>query len=150
MTTDSPLAPRDRTLPAMLRRQAEVFGARPFLAIAGAAWSHRDVAAVAARRAGALRAAGVQRGDRVAVMCSNRAEFLETVLGCGWMGAVAVPINTASMRPQIEYVLSDSGARLLVIEDRFVERLGAVVPKAGWVVDGDLPAAGGAIAAEQL
>jgi crotonobetaine/carnitine-CoA ligase len=97
-----------------------------------------------------LRAAGVQRGDRVAVMCSNRAEFIETVLGCGWMGAVAVPINTASMRPQIEYVLSDSGARLLVIEDRFVERLGAAVPNAVWVVDGDWPTAGDAIAAEHI
>ena len=150
MTTDGPIAPRDRTLPAMLRRQADVFGARAFLSIAGATWSHGDMPAVAARRAGALHAAGVQRGDRVAVMCSNRAEFIETVLGCGWSGAVAVPINTASMRPQIEYVLSDSGAKLLVIEDRFVERLGGAVPCALWVVDGSWPAAADAIEAAAI
>src|SRR5262245_47641141 len=113
MTTDSPFAPHERTLPAMLARQAREFGGRPFLSIAGATWSHREAAEIAARRGGALRAAGIHRGDRVAVMCSNRAEFIETLLGCGWLGAVLVPINSASMRPQIGYVLADCGARLL-------------------------------------
>jgi crotonobetaine/carnitine-CoA ligase len=65
----------------------------------------------------------VQQGDRVAVMCSNRVEFLETVLGCGWIGAASVPINSASMGPQIQYLLADSGARLLVIEESFLDRL---------------------------
>jgi crotonobetaine/carnitine-CoA ligase len=148
--TIEPFAPPDRTLPAMLRRQAQTFGARPFLSIAGAGWSHRGVAAVAARRAAALRAAGVQRGDRVALMCSNRAECLETVLGCGWLGAVGVPINTASMRPQIEYVLSDSGAKLLVIEEPFVERLGAVRPSALWVVGDDWPHGADAVDAADI
>lgn len=119
-----PLPSRERTLPAMLRLGAERFGERPLVTLAGASWSHRDTAGVAARRAAALRAAGVARSERVALMCSNRVEFLETFLGCGWLGAVSVPINTASMGPQIEYFLADSGARLLVIEAAFIERLG--------------------------
>ena len=81
--------PGERTLPGLLQRQAQRFGERPFLEMPGAQWRHRDAMEVAARRGGALRAAGVERGDRVAVMCSNRVEFLETVLGCGWIGAVA-------------------------------------------------------------
>jgi crotonobetaine/carnitine-CoA ligase len=92
----------------------------------------------------------VQRGDRVAVMCGNRAECIETVLGCGWIGAVAVPINTASMRPQIEYVLSDCGATLLVIEERFAERLGRTPPCVLWIVDSGWPAAGDAIDAAAI
>jgi len=112
-----------RTLPAMLLGQAGRFGDRPFLSIAGARWSHRDAAAAAARCGAALRRAGIERGDRVAVLSGNRVELLEVVLGCGWIGAAAVPINTASMGPQIEYVLADSGARLLVIEAGLVERL---------------------------
>lgn len=117
------LAARERTLPALLRRQAEMHGDRPLMRIAGGDWSHRDAIDRAARRGAALHRAGVRRGERVAPMCSNRVEFVETFLGCGWIGAVAVPINTASMEPQIEYVLVDSGARLLVIDDRCVERL---------------------------
>lgn len=118
------LPPRERTLPAMLQHAAERFGDRPLVTLAGVSWSHRETAGIAARRAAALRAAGVVRSERVALMCGNRVEFLETFLGCGWLGAVSVPINTASMGPQIEYFLADSGARLLVIEAGFIERLG--------------------------
>jgi crotonobetaine/carnitine-CoA ligase len=126
MTTEvlQPLPPAERTLPAMLRHAAERFGDRPLLGIAGAAWAHRDAAAAAARRGAALRSAGLARGERVALMCGNRAEFIETFVGCGWIGAVSVPINSAAMGPQIEYFLANSGARLLVIEAPFVERLG--------------------------
>lgn len=115
-----------RTLPALLLRQAERFGDRPFLTIGEAHWRHRDAARAAARAGAALRCAGVGRGDRVALMSANRVECLEVFLGCGWIGAVSVPINTASMGPQIEYFLVDSGARMLVIEAGLVERLATV------------------------
>jgi crotonobetaine/carnitine-CoA ligase len=148
-----PLLPPQRTLPQLLRHAAERFGDRALLAMAGAAWTHRDAAGVAARRAAALRAAGVARGDRVAIMCSNRAEFLEAFIGCGWLGAVAVPINTAAMGPQIGYFLANSGARLLVIEAAFVERLAmaelsGTALQAIWVV-GDAPDAASTIAGVQ-
>ncbi len=138
------LTPPERTLAAMLRHGAARFAARPLCSIPGAQWSHRDAAEVAARRAGALRAAGIQRGDRVAVMCSNRAELLETFLGCGWLGAVCVPINVASMGPQIEYYLSNSGAKLLVIEKEFVGR--TKIGVTSWVVGDSYPPSGQSIA----
>jgi len=138
------IAPAERTLPAMLRRQARRHGERPFVRIAGAEWRHADAAGVAARCGAMLAAAGVRRGDRVAVMCGNRAELLEVVLGCGWIGAVAVPVHTAAMAPQIEYVLADSGARLLVIEAQWLGRLdnprrGAGALEAAWLVGGEPP-----------
>ena len=99
------------------------------LSAAGGSWTFREARDVAAGRAAALPARGVSAGDRVAILCSNRIEMLEIVLGCGWIGAIAVPINTAAMGPQIAYCLSNSGARLLVIEAQFVDRL-AHGPKA--------------------
>lgn len=121
MTTE--LMPTERTLPVMLQRLAAADGARPLMTMGEATWSRADAAAHAARRAGALQAAGVARGDRVALMCGNRPEFLEAFLGCAWLGAAAVPVNTASMGPQIEYLLANSGARLLVIDAGFLPRL---------------------------
>ena len=125
-TEPDPLPPARRTLPAMLERQAALFGDKPLLSIAGRQWVHADARAAAASRAGALAAAGVERGDRVALMSGNRLEVLETLGGCGWLGAAMVPINTASMAPQIEYFLADSAARLLVIESAFLDRLAGV------------------------
>ncbi|MFH0128645.1 ATP-dependent acyl-CoA ligase [Variovorax sp. VaC1] len=133
------MPPAQRTLPAMLQRQAERFGARPLLRMAGREWTHRDAAQAAAVRAGALAEAGAVRGDRIAVMCGNRIEFLETFLGAGWMGASVVPVNTASMGPQVEYFLANSEAKLLVIEAGFLERLvtadlGRTALREVWVV----------------
>lgn len=143
----SALPPVQRTLPAMLARQAERFGARPLLRIAGRSWTHADALRAAAGRAAALAQAGVRRGDRVAVMSGNRIEFLEVFLGCGWLGASMVPINTASMGPQIEYFLKNSEAGLLVIEAAFLDRLqvadlASTSLREIWVLD----AAGGAVA----
>ncbi|MDM0044141.1 ATP-dependent acyl-CoA ligase [Variovorax dokdonensis] len=118
-----PLPAAQRTLPAMLRHQAQTFGPRPALTIGQTRWTHGDVPENVARRAAALQQAGIGRGDRVALMCGNRIECLEAFLACGWIGAVAVPINTAAMGPQIEYFLANSGASLLVIEADFAARL---------------------------
>jgi carnitine-CoA ligase len=118
----------ERTVPRLLQGQAQRFGARPLLSMPGAQWTHSDAASRVAARAGALKSAGVQRGDRVALMCGNRIEMLEAVLACGWMGAVAVPVNTASMAAQLEHVLSDSGAKLLIAEAPYIDRLPRPLP----------------------
>ncbi|MBU1442953.1 MAG: ATP-dependent acyl-CoA ligase, partial [Gammaproteobacteria bacterium] len=122
----NPLSPGERTLPAMIQQQRVLFGSRPCVRIGDREWTHADVSDAASLRAASLADAGVTRGDRVALMSGNRIEFLEVFLGCGWMGAVSVPINTASMAPQIEYVLAQSKAVMLVIEAGFIERLQAV------------------------
>jgi crotonobetaine/carnitine-CoA ligase len=109
-------APEERTLPKMLARQAEQYGDRRLVSIAGHSLSYAQAKRAAAGYAGALDAAGIRPGDRVAIMCGNRPELLLTVLGCGWLGAIAVPINTASRGAQLEHILANSGARLMVIE----------------------------------
>ncbi len=115
-----------RTLPAMLKARAARNGAAPLFSDRTTTWTASDAAAIAARRAGALAAQGVKRGDRVAILCGNRAEFMEIVLGCAWLGAVAVPINTASRGMQLEHILRNSSARLLVAESHLVEAVHAL------------------------
>jgi crotonobetaine/carnitine-CoA ligase len=123
-------APLERTLPAMLMRQAERHGDKPLVSAGDARWTYAEAAAAAARIAGTLRIAGIGAGDRVAIICSNRIEFLGLLLGCGWLGAVAVPINVASRGPQLQHVLSNSSARLLVMETDYAENLAMLDPSA--------------------
>jgi carnitine-CoA ligase len=123
-------APADRTLPAMLIRQAERHGDKPLVSVGEMRWTYAETAAAAARIAGTLRAAGIGAGDRVAIICSNRIECLGLLLGCGWLGAIAVPINVASRGPQLKHVLSNSGARLLVVETDYAENLALLDPSA--------------------
>lgn len=122
-------APADRTLPVMLARQAERHAERPLVSAGEATWTYRETAAEAARVAGLLRDAGIQAGDRVAIICGNRIDFLGVMLGCLWLGAVAVPLNVASRGPQLQHVLQNSGARLLVLESAYAENLAMLAPE---------------------
>jgi crotonobetaine/carnitine-CoA ligase len=123
-------APADRTLPAMLTRQAEKFAQKTLVAAGDTTWTYADTREAAARFAGTLRSAGIAAGDRVAIICSNRIEFLEILLGCCWLGAIAVPINVASRGPQLQHILSNCGARLLVMEAAYAENLTYLDPRA--------------------
>ena len=87
-------------------RAALVFGDRTL--------THRELHERAQRLAGVLAAAGVGRGDRVALLLHNGFEFVESLLACHHLGAVAVPVNFRLAADEIAYILGDSGAVALV------------------------------------
>jgi carnitine-CoA ligase len=57
-----------------------------------------------------LKAKGVKKGDKVAVLLSNSPEFYYFWFGCAAIGAVLVPINTASTAYEIDYFITNSDA----------------------------------------
>jgi crotonobetaine/carnitine-CoA ligase len=116
----------ERTLPAMLRQQARRYGNRPLFIAGDVSISFEEAVPLAARFASTVASAGIRAGDRVALLCGNRAEFIESFLGCAWLGAVAVPINTAARGPQLAHFLQNSGARLLIIEAELLDALSYV------------------------
>jgi crotonobetaine/carnitine-CoA ligase len=133
-------APDQRSLPLMLQQRAAQFGARPLVRAGDTTWTFAQAPEVAARAAGRLAQAGIAPGDRVALMCANRPEFVELFLGCAWLGAILVPINTASRGVTLRHVLQNSGARLLVIEPDFLDALWHIdlptLPlEAVWLID---------------
>src|SRR5688572_28998458 len=122
MTSREPLnasrffAPGDRSVAVMLQAQAKKFGPKPLVQAGEQSWGFAETPELAARSAGRLQAAGVAPGDRVALICENRPEFIEIFLGAAWLGAILVPINTASRGLQLRHILENSGAKLMVIE----------------------------------
>ena len=78
-------------------------------------WSQLHVRVAAA--AAALRRRGVRAGDRVAIMMTNRPEFLETMFAANALGAIVVPVNFRLAPEEIAFILTDSGASLLVVEE---------------------------------
>ncbi len=68
----------------------------------------------ASRVAGGLRADGVGRGDRVAIRHGNGLDWVLSFLGTLLAGGVAVPVNTRFTDPEVDYVVSDSGASLVL------------------------------------
>ena len=70
--------------------------------------------------ANALRATGVGKGDRVALLLTNGVEFVETFLAVAKIGAVVVPLNWRLVPDELEFILKDSGSRTLVFAGDFV------------------------------
>ncbi|HTB02849.1 MAG TPA: class I adenylate-forming enzyme family protein [Bradyrhizobium sp.] len=85
--------------------------------------SWRDLAQQSAQVAAGLHKVGVRRGDRVAVLLGNRIEFVLTLFGAAHLGAVTVLLGTRQQKPEIAYVLSDCGAKLLIHEAALADRL---------------------------
>ena len=75
-----------------------------------------------------LQAAGVAPGDRVAVLAGNSPRYAEVFLACAKMGAIVVPLNWRLAPGENEYVLNDSGARVLVYEDELRDAVKAFAP----------------------
>jgi carnitine-CoA ligase len=113
----------ERTLPAMLTRQAERHGERTLLRLADTSWSFIEARQIAAGMAARLRAAGLGPGDRVAILCGNGPAIMQVYLGCAWAGLVAVPINVASRGAQLEHILKNCGATLAVVDADLVGQL---------------------------
>ncbi len=71
------------------------------------------------RIANALAARGVGTGDRVALLLLNGNAFIETFFACAKLGAIAVPLNYRLTPAELQFILSDSGSRVLVYHPRF-------------------------------
>jgi acyl-CoA synthetase (AMP-forming)/AMP-acid ligase II len=65
------------------------------------------------RAAGGLAALGLGRGDRVAFLDKNNPACLEVALGAGLLGAASTAINWRLAAGELDYVINDSGARVL-------------------------------------
>jgi fatty-acyl-CoA synthase len=72
------------------------------------------------RLAGALRAAGLKAGDRVAFLSLNCHRLLEAYFGVLEAGCVLLPLNIRLAASELTYILNDSGAAVLFLEQEFV------------------------------
>jgi len=119
-----------------LQRSAAVFPDRVAVVHGSRRFTYRELTARASRLASALRAAGLEDGDRVAYLCPNTPAMLEGTFGVPAAGGVLVPINIRLAPAEVDYILEHSGARFAVVDHELV---GLVEGAEGTeiIVDGD-------------
>ncbi|MEM2975628.1 MAG: AMP-binding protein [Candidatus Bathyarchaeia archaeon] len=93
--------------------------------------------------ANALLGMGLQKGDRVAVMLYNCAEFVEIYCAFAKAGLVVVPVNWRYVAKEIEYVVDNSDAKALIAYEEFLPTINSIrsnfqkVGKENYVVVGE-------------
>ncbi|WP_251152548.1 long-chain fatty acid--CoA ligase [Cellulosimicrobium sp. Marseille-Q4280] len=99
--------------------------------VGDASVTYGDLWAQSRAYAGALLARGVRPGDRVAMLVPNVPDFARVYYGALSIGAVVVPIHLLFKAAEIEFVLRDAGASLLVAGAPFLGEAGPAAAAAG-------------------
>src|SRR6478735_5177191 len=121
---------------AFLERAADAFADKTAIAYGDRRVSYSEFGDEATRLAHALRASGVERGDRVAYMVPNIPEMLVANFGVPLAGAVLVAINTRLSAEEVRYVCDHSGATVLVADTEYLPALATVLPSLATVKEG--------------
>jgi long-chain acyl-CoA synthetase len=104
---------------SLIQRAAKMYGELPAIVCGERTMTFAEVVARATRLGNALADAGCDRGDRIGVLLSNCAEYMEVDLGLAAAGFVRVSLNIrSSTRQQID-VLADAGVTALIYEEEF-------------------------------
>jgi fatty-acyl-CoA synthase len=96
--------------------------------------------------ASALQRAGVLPGDRVGILLANSIDYVVVIFALARVGAIAVRLNWRLTSHELNFILRDSGARLLFLDDQFADKVAASraeIPVQRYVVRGDLSVAAG-------
>jgi long-chain acyl-CoA synthetase len=121
-----------QSLPEYYKIYCDEFAERTFLVWYDDRWTYGEVYQKASVIAHKLKnQMGVKKGDRVAIACRNYPEWILAFLGITSIGAIAVAVNAWWQGEELEYGLTDSGARILFADQERANRLGDRLGKLG-------------------
>ena len=110
------------TFPKLLLWNAQRFADRPAYRFKDLgiwqSWTWRDVRRQVRDFAVALNAAGLKRGDRIAIVGTNRPRLYWTFLAAQSLGAIPVPVYADSVADELAYVLDHAEVVMAVVEDQ--------------------------------
>ena len=153
MTELSTLPMDRRIIGPMLAARAREHGDRIYLRFGDRSWTYAEMDRDARALGRGLRALGVEKQDKVALLLPNCPEFVISWYGASVVGAVFVPINPSYTGPLLDYIFTDSGSSGIIVHRSLFDQL-RTIPEAtlkqlAWVavvggLDGlDLPAGPG-------
>jgi long-chain acyl-CoA synthetase len=112
----------------LFRQAAEEHRGRNALSFYGTTFEFGRLHALVEKMAASLAAAGVSKGDRVALMLPNCPQYVISFFATVRLGAIVTQINPMYVEREIEHILNDSGAETIVAYAAVYERVKTVLP----------------------
>ncbi|HET7000812.1 MAG TPA: AMP-binding protein, partial [Puia sp.] len=108
------------TVPAILRRAETFYFKKEIVSClpdkSTHRYTYRDFAVRVKKLATALRKLGVREGDRVATLCWNHYQHLETYFAIPCMGAIIHPLNLRFSAEDLSYIIHEAGDKFLIVD----------------------------------
>ena len=117
----------ERLIHVVLERQTEKYGNRTFFYSGEKQFGFEDFNLISSQVACGMQDIGVEKGDKVAIILPNCPEYPFLWFGLSRLGAVEVPLNTAHKGEILKYMLTQSDARILVMDSQYSDRVQPVL-----------------------
>src|SRR5690349_19054748 len=121
-----------QNIPELLQQRAAAAPDKTFLfsEADGRQFTYGEFVSAVARAAGMLEVRGVRKGDVVSLLLPNSAEYIIAYFACWQLGALAGPVNGHLKAQEIEYVVTNSAAKLMLVNSEFVGKVESIdVPR---------------------
>jgi len=117
----------------LLEHQVDRFEQKAFLIFYDDAghrreYAYREFYEEVCKTANFLRAAGIERGDRIATVSHNHSDVVIQYFATFLLGAVVVPINVGEDDKRITYILQNSETKLAFVRDQYIDRIKSLLP----------------------
>ncbi|MCR6111586.1 AMP-binding protein [Bacillus sp. A301a_S52] len=117
------------TLQSYLKRAAVNFPDKAAFHFMGKEMTYKEVCDNALKLADQLRALGVRKGDRVAIMLANSPQAVISYYGALFAGAIVVETNPLYVEREIEHQMNDAGAKVMICLDLVYPRVAKIQDK---------------------
>jgi fatty-acyl-CoA synthase len=126
---ETPLTPLE-----FARRARRLYGGREAVVDGDQRWTYEQFFERCDRWARVLqKELGVQKGDRVAYICTNKHAQLESFYAVPQIGAVVVPINYRLIAEDFAYIIEHSGAKVVCVDADFLDQVESIRAELGEV-----------------
>src|SRR5215471_6986034 len=98
----------------ILQRAAQLFPNQLAVVDSGQRISYAQLARRVEKLAAELQRSGITTGDRIAILDVNSLRFLETYFAAAALDAILVPLNHRLSEQELEFIIEDSGAKILL------------------------------------
>jgi len=116
-------------LPAMLRASADRFGEKQAFTIAGGiSYTYNETAKLAATVAARLYGAGLEKGDRIAIISENSPHWVAAYFGIMMAGGIVTPVLTDFSMREVESILTHAGVNTVFISSKQMKRFASGFP----------------------
>ncbi|MFC1474570.1 class I adenylate-forming enzyme family protein [bacterium] len=125
------------TIGGILEEQAKKNPDKVFMYFDDITKTYAEMDEIANRMGNALKELGVEHGDNVCLLLTNVPQFIYTFFGLAKIGAVTCPINPALRPDELQYIIDNCDAKVLVVEEMLIPHVRQIrdkLPKLNKVV----------------